>query len=318
MSRSTRRASVVVFVLTVSLLLAVAFAAWLANGTGSGYAEAGTAQELTTSGTPTTTGVLYPGGSGDLALAINNPNPYPVTVVSVTGNGTITSNMAGCEPENHGVTFADQTELDLQVPAEGSASHVLAGAVAMDQTAADACQGATFTVPIALAGVSGWDGAGGTDPLNGTPCDGPDQDDLLEGVWQDGVCTDDTGDTAFYPDADGDTYGDGGAEANFNGGPGYVENASDCDDSDAGINPGATEIAGDGIDNDCDGVDDAPSCDDGDSATIDTWDETSLTCTHVQLPDFDDDGIPDDEDPDDDNDGVPDESDADPLDPNVW
>jgi hypothetical protein len=293
MSRRSRRASIVVFVLTVSMLLAVAFAAWLANGTGSGFAEAGTAQELTTSEPPTTTGVLYPGGSGDLALTIDNPNPYPVTVVSVSGDGTITSDTTGCEPENHGVTFTDQTDLELQVPAEGSSSHVLAGAVAMGQTAADACQGATFTVPIALAGVSGWDGAGG-----GTPP---------------------PGDTAYYIDADGDGYGSFTAEPDYTGGPGYVDNAYDCDDSTSSIHPGATEIAGDGIDNDCDGVDDIPSCDDGIPYTIDTWDAGAQTCSHVADPEYNTDGdaTPDVDDPDDDNDGVPDGEDADPWNPYV-
>ncbi|HCP48580.1 MAG TPA: hypothetical protein DIU15_21255, partial [Deltaproteobacteria bacterium] len=36
-------------------------------------------------------------------------------------------------------------------------------------------------------------------------------------------------------------------------GDGYTENAGDCNDNDATINPGATEVV-DSVDNDCDGL----------------------------------------------------------------
>jgi hypothetical protein len=65
-----------------------------------------------------------------------------------------------------------------------------------------------------------------------------------------------------YVDADGDGFGDdsapillmetqpGGVVEPF---PGYALAAGDCNDADAGVNPDAPEIAGDGLDNDCDG-----------------------------------------------------------------
>ncbi len=34
---------------------------------------------------------------------------------------------------------------------------------------------------------------------------------------------------------------------------GFVADNTDCDDLDAGVNPGATEVVGDGLDNDRDG-----------------------------------------------------------------
>lgn len=61
----------------------------------------------------------------------------------------------------------------------------------------------------------------------------------------------------WYPDADGDGFGSGPAvlscEAPAEGS--WAAEEGDCDDSDSGVHPSATEIPGDGIDNDCDGED---------------------------------------------------------------
>jgi hypothetical protein len=64
--------------------------------------------------------------------------------------------------------------------------------------------------------------------------------------------------TLYYPDLDGDGFGNGGAGVTGTSPPaGYITDGSDCDDTNAAIHPGATELC-DGIDNDCDGsVDDA-------------------------------------------------------------
>ena len=58
----------------------------------------------------------------------------------------------------------------------------------------------------------------------------------------------------YYLDKDGDTYGDSlfAVYAPMSPG-GYVANKSDCDDSNAGLNPSIVEVC-DGIDNDCDGI----------------------------------------------------------------
>ena len=69
--------------------------------------------------------------------------------------------------------------------------------------------------------------------------------------------------TAYYQDADGDTYGNPAVSTLACEAPaGYVDNSSgfDCDDTDAEVHPGAAEVCN-GIDDDCNGlVDDNDTC----------------------------------------------------------
>lgn len=63
----------------------------------------------------------------------------------------------------------------------------------------------------------------------------------------------------WYHDADGDGFGNpNDFKPSCDQPPGYVADGHDCDDGRANRYPGATEICGDGIDNNCDG-----SCDEG-------------------------------------------------------
>src|ERR1044072_5477802 len=144
--------------MTLIVMVAVGFvyAAWTTNGSGSGYAKAGTSQALSTVDVSATTSArLYPGQSGHGALKTNNPNPYTVTVTAVSLNGpqsgiTADGGHSGCTTT--GVTFTDQTGLSLTVNANTATEFTLNGSAAMSNASLNACQGATFTIPVSLTG----------------------------------------------------------------------------------------------------------------------------------------------------------------------
>jgi hypothetical protein len=56
----------------------------------------------------------------------------------------------------------------------------------------------------------------------------------------------------WYEDSDGDSYGGSASVQACDQPSGYEASFEDCDDADASVNPGAAEICGDGVDNDCD------------------------------------------------------------------
>jgi hypothetical protein len=141
--------------LLVLAVVGLVYAAWTTSGSGSGYAKAGSAQALTTIDvSASTTASLYPGVDGNVLIKIHNPNPYPVRVTDVTGNGTITPDGSHSSCTTTGVTFTDQTGQTIDIAASSDLQTTLTGAAHMSNASSNGCQGATFTIPVSLTGAS--------------------------------------------------------------------------------------------------------------------------------------------------------------------
>jgi hypothetical protein len=147
--------------LALSAILVVAttaatFGSWtVSSSAGSGYSKAKVATSLTLSdASASTTAQLYPGGTGDIWVKVTNSNPFAVTVTSVTGAGTITSDKGAACDAATGVTFTNTTGLTQAVGAGATVTFSLVGKVAMSNASDNTCQGAVFTVPITLAATS--------------------------------------------------------------------------------------------------------------------------------------------------------------------
>ena len=109
-------------------------------------------------------------------------------------------------------------------------------------------------------------------------CDGADND--CDGTVDVGAADPAT----WYADGDGDGYGDGSSVLSACDAPsGYGSDATDCDDTDAAVYPGAAEVC-DGLDNDCDGTADGLSGSISTQAEADALaDCTSLTDLFVHI-----------------------------------
>ncbi|MFM7204931.1 MAG: MopE-related protein, partial [Myxococcota bacterium] len=91
------------------------------------------------------------------------------------------------------------------------------------------------------------------------------KDDDCDGSTDD-ADTSITGQSTWYQDSDGDTYGNAAVSQKACNKPqSYVSDNTDCNDTNNAIKPGAQEICDNGVDNDCDGKadDNDPSLKDG-------------------------------------------------------
>jgi hypothetical protein len=134
-----------------------AFGYWTASATGSGAVGTGSDVVLTlTVGTPSST--LFPGGTSAVALTVTNPSYAAVAIGSLlldtsrgTAGLTVDAGHLGCDVSVLSYTAQTNSGAGWSVPprvgtTNGTLSVSLSDALAMSQSAADACQGATFTV----------------------------------------------------------------------------------------------------------------------------------------------------------------------------
>ena len=149
--------------LLVVLSLAGAGAAnayWRGSGTGAGSGATGTTVPVTlTPGSPTAT--LYPGGLTNVVLTVTNSNAYSVRIGSLaldtsqgTGGFAVDAGHSACAVSTLSFTTQTNGGAGWTVPGRvgavnGTLSVTLTNALAMDSSAANACQGATYTVYVA-------------------------------------------------------------------------------------------------------------------------------------------------------------------------
>jgi hypothetical protein len=159
-SRSSRRGRRPLALLLTALTLLVAGVAaayWSTTGGGSATGATGNTSALTlTPAAPTAQ--LYPGGQATVVLTVTNPNPGPIKVGSLaldTGQGTggfaVDGGHSGCGLAP--LSFVTQTNAGAgwTVPGSGGLSVTLTNALSMGTGAANACQGAAFSVYLTAA-----------------------------------------------------------------------------------------------------------------------------------------------------------------------
>ena len=134
----------------------MAFAVWSVSGSGSGGAAATVAQGVTVSAvTPTgAAATLYPGGpASSVYFTVNNPNPYAVTITSVTWGTPISLNTTACPSADISLSgTAPSSGLTIQVPANNSAAFSIPGVLLLSHAAPDGCQGNAFSIGMTVTG----------------------------------------------------------------------------------------------------------------------------------------------------------------------
>jgi hypothetical protein len=149
---ATRKRRLLVGIAATLLIAGGAAAYFTSSGHGSGTAVAASVQAVTFTPAIASSG-LYPGTSGDVALTVSNPNGASVRIPSLlldtsqgTGGFAVDNGHSGCSVSALSFNAANATT-GWTVPANASAYAIdIGNGVTLATSAANACQGATFTV----------------------------------------------------------------------------------------------------------------------------------------------------------------------------
>jgi hypothetical protein len=150
---SQRTAVITLVVVIVAGIASVAWAAWSVTGKAKVTATAATVTALQATATPQSK--LYPGAKAKILVSISNPNEFAIEVQSFTSGAAVQvdeSHAAGCPGGS--VVVIDKNALQLRVDGGKTEQFTVPDAVMMLDEAPQACQGASFVITLALAGVS--------------------------------------------------------------------------------------------------------------------------------------------------------------------
>jgi hypothetical protein len=157
--RRTRLILTVAVVAAIVVNAGAAWAYWRLTTSAAGVQKAGTVVELALRGRSDLNRPLVRGGVGNLTVTVTNDNSFPVRISSVVpGTATIVADDEhrenGC-PDATGVTATRRDFPVSWVVAKNTlGAFTIPAGLRMARNANPACEGASFTIPIQVSGVS--------------------------------------------------------------------------------------------------------------------------------------------------------------------
>ena len=140
-----------VVALVLGLCAGAAYGYFSSTGSGTGSTTAGTVQSVhVVAASGTVSSELIPGGSGDLLVAINNPNSYSVTITGISQNGSVTAVGGIGTCTTTGVSVPTQTGLSITVVSGPDVVVTVPNGASMSASSDSGCQGASFQVPVTV------------------------------------------------------------------------------------------------------------------------------------------------------------------------